>query len=98
MATFDIYQDGRGYLLDVQSDLLDGLNTVLIVPLMPPDIAPKAGAKLNPIFDIGGGQFVMVTQYMAATPVRALGRPVGNLKVRYYDQIKAAIDMVFLGF
>ncbi len=98
MATFDIYEDGRGYLLDVQSDLLDGLNTVLIVPLMPPDIAPMPGARLNPTFEIANAKFVMVTQYMAAAPIRSLGTPVGNLKFRYYDQIKAALDMIFLGF
>lgn len=40
----------------------------------------------------------MVTQYMAATPMKALGRPVGNLKFTSYDQIKTAIDMIFLGF
>ena len=98
MATYDIYQGERGYLLDVQSDLLDSLNTVLVVPLMPLDIAPKPARRLNPIFEIAGRQYCMVTQYMAATPTRALGRPMGNLKVAYYDQIKAAIDMVFLGF
>ncbi|MBN9360291.1 MULTISPECIES: CcdB family protein [unclassified Devosia] len=98
MATFDIYRNGRVYLVDVQSDLLDGLNTVLVVPLMPLDIAPIPIARLNPIIEIAGERYSMVTQYMAATPTRALGRPVGNLKFSSYDQIKPALDMIFLGF
>lgn len=98
MATFDIYRRDRGYLLDVQSDLLDGLNTALIVPLVPLDIAPIPIARLNPIIEVAGERYSMVTQYMAATPIRALGRPVGNLKFSSYDQIKAALDMIFLGF
>lgn len=98
MATFDIYRNDRGYLLDVQSDLLDGLNTVLVVPLMPLDIAPIPIGRLNPVLEVAGERYSMVTQYMAATPMNALGRPVGNLKFTSYDKIKAAIDMIFLGF
>lgn len=98
MAEFDIYDDGRNYLLNVQSDLLDGLNTILVVPLMPVDIAPKQGSRLNPVFQIGGQRYAMMTQYMAAAPIRSLGRPASNLKVAYYDDIKAALDMIFLGF
>lgn len=98
MATFDIYRSDRGYLLDVQSDLLDGLNTVLIVPLVPLDVAPIPIGRLNPVLEIAGDRYSMVTQYMAATPIKALGRPVGNLKFASYDQIKAALDMILLGF
>ncbi|WP_352695349.1 CcdB family protein [Mesorhizobium sp. M0152] len=32
-----------GYLLDVQSELLEGLGTRVVVPLMPPNIAPVPG-------------------------------------------------------
>lgn len=42
MARFDIYPNpvGAGYLLDIQTDLLSGLNTRVVVPLMPVDTAP----------------------------------------------------------
>jgi toxin CcdB len=98
MATFDLYRRDQGYLLDVQSDLLDGLNTILVVPLMPVEMAPKQIGRLNPIFEIGGHRYSMATQYMAAAPIKHLGRPVGNLKYAHYDEIKAALDMIFLGF
>ena len=46
MAQYDVVRnpEGSGYLLDVQSDLLDGLTTRLVVPLMPQTQAPKPAA------------------------------------------------------
>ena len=43
MARFDVYinLDGAGYLLDVQGDLLDTLNTHDVVPKLPVKQAPK---------------------------------------------------------
>lgn len=45
MARYDLHAnpDGPGYLLDVQADLLAGLNTRIVVPLMPQDAAPEPG-------------------------------------------------------
>lgn len=38
MARFDVYlTSSSGYLLDVQADLLAGLNTRVVVPLLPLD-------------------------------------------------------------
>ena len=66
MAKYDVYRADAGtYLLDCQTDLLSGLNTRLVVPLMPPKGAPVAGARLNPTFDIEGITCSMVTQYAA---------------------------------
>ena len=50
MARFDLYHnpDG-GYLLDVQTDLLNHLNTRMVVPLLPMQTAPKPAATLNPV-------------------------------------------------
>jgi len=52
MARFDVYDspDGAGYLLDVQADILDILNTRVVVPLMPISAAPSPAKHLNPIF------------------------------------------------
>lgn len=98
MATFDIHRAGDGYLLNVQTDLLDGLNTVLVVPLMPIERAPLPMGRLNPVFELAGKRYSMVTQYMASTPIRQLGPLSGNLKFSHYDKIKSALDMIFLGF
>jgi toxin CcdB len=52
MARFDIFKnEGEvGYLLDVQSDLLSGLNTRVVVPLLPKSSAPSPAQRLNPVF------------------------------------------------
>ncbi|WP_438887671.1 CcdB family protein, partial [Bacillus cereus group sp. BC232] len=54
MARFDIFDNegGGGYLLDVQSDLLGGLNTRVVVPLLPQSSAPPPAQRLNPVFSI----------------------------------------------
>ncbi len=99
MAKFDVYlnPDGAGYLLDVQAELLDALNTRVVVPLLPTDEAPKPGKRLNPVFDIEGTQVVMVTQFLASVPLPMLRNPIVNLSNQFAD-ITNALDMVFQGF
>ena len=54
MGRFDVYptpgRGGLGYVLDVQADLLKSLRTRVVVPLLPPDAAPKPARSLNPAF------------------------------------------------
>ncbi|MFB2764262.1 MULTISPECIES: CcdB family protein [Marinobacter] len=99
MARFDIFEnkDGAGYLLDVQSDLLSGLNTRVVVPLLPKSSAPTPAQRLNPVFNIEGQEVVMATQYMAAVPEGELRFGAGSLAGQQ-DEISAALDMLFLGF
>ncbi|MGY6631583.1 MAG: CcdB family protein [Wenzhouxiangella sp.] len=99
MARFDIFEiEGEaGYLLDVQSDLLSGLNTRVVVPLLPKSSAPSPAQRLNPVFNVEGQELVMATQYMAAVPEGELRSGVGSLAERQAE-ISAALDMVFLGF
>lgn len=99
MARFDVYarSNGPGYLLDCQADLLSDLNTRLVVPLLPENDAPRPAARLNPVFHIEGARYVMVTQFAAAVPVRALGSRVGSL-VAEDMKITNAIDMLLSGY
>ncbi|NGX16813.1 CcdB family protein [Wenzhouxiangella sp. XN24] len=99
MARFDIFknEDEAGYLLDVQSDLLSGLNTRVVVPLLPQSSAPSPAQRLNPVFRIEGQELVMATQYMAAVPAGELRSRVGSLAEKQ-DEISTALDMLFLGF
>ncbi|KFI32425.1 plasmid maintenance protein CcdB [Haematobacter missouriensis] len=98
MARYEVYPNpaGAGYLLDVQADLLDGLNTRVVVPLLPPDAAPLPARRLNPLFDIAETPHVMVTQFMAAVPLTMLGRPVSSLIGRD-TEITNALDMLLSG-
>ncbi len=99
MVKYEVFPnpDGAGYLLDVQADLLDVLNTRIVVPLMPRGKAPKPAKRLNPVFEIEGEQVVMLPQFMAAVPVAILKTPTANLAGQF-DQIANALDMVFVGF
>ena len=99
MARFDIFRNEgeAGYLLDVQSDLLSGLNTRVVVPLLPRSSAPSPAQRLNPVFSIEGQELVMATQYMAAVPESELRSGVGRLAEKK-DEISAALDMLFVGF
>jgi toxin CcdB len=99
MAKYDVYPfpDRTGYLLDVQAELLDYLNTRVVVPLLPISEAPKPAKRLNPLFDIGGSQVVMVTQFLAPAPVAILRNPTTNLS-NHFAEITNALDLVFQGF
>lgn len=95
MARFDVYRrlDGPGYLLDLQADILRGLNTRFVAPLLPPDEAPRPAARLNPVFPIESRPHVMVTQFAGAVQISELGSCVGNL-LSQDTAIVAALDML----
>lgn len=99
MARFDLCANptGAGYLLIVQSDLLDHLNTRMVVPLLPLAQAPQPARILNPVFAVGAESFVMATQFMAAVPTAILKEPVASLDQRR-DEIVAALDFLMQGF
>lgn len=98
MAQFDVHRDGRGRLLvNVQTDLLPELGTRLVVPLLPLDGVPAPLKRLHPVVRFDGEAFIFATHLMAAVPARVIGTPLASLD-NHYDTIKAAIDMVFLGF
>lgn len=99
MARFEVYASpsGSGYLLDVQADVLDSLNTRIVVPLLPVSQAPVPAKRLNPVFDIGLEPHVMVTQFMAAVPRALLRSPLTSLADQD-SHIMAALDMALVGF
>jgi toxin CcdB len=99
MARYDVFANpsGSGLLLDVQTDLLSGLNTRVVVPLLARDVAPAPAERLNPVLEVDGAEMVMVTQFMAAVPLAILKMPLGNLGDDF-DRITLAIDMLMQGF
>ena len=105
MARFDVYRNpGKAaantpYLLDVQSPLLQGLATRVVVPLRRLDQFGSAQppAKLMPKFSIDGIDCVMETPKLAAVPNRVLQTPVASLMEHQHDII-AALDFLFQGY
>src|SRR5688572_14480417 len=98
MARFDVYQrpDGGGYLLDCQADLLSDLMTRFVVPLLPPDAAPKPAARLNPLLAVRGEPHVMVTQFAAAVLRSELGEHVDSRRDDA-ERIVGALDLLITG-
>lgn len=99
MARHDVYPapDGRCYLLDVQTDLLSGLTTRIVVPLLPEEDAPLPARHLNPLVELDGTRHVMATQFLATVPSAILQDPVATVADRA-DEITRALDMIFHGF
>lgn len=82
MARFDVYALKRGgaLVVDCQADLLDGLKTRVVVPLIAESDAPKPARHLNPVLVIDGKRHVLMAQFLSAVEVRELGRKVGSLE------------------
>ena len=99
MARFQLFDnpDGEGYLLDVQSDLLDVVRTRVVVPLVSAERVPRAVPRLHPVFRVQGDELVMATHLIATVPIEILDRPQGDLAT-HRDTITAALDMLFSGF
>lgn len=99
MARFDVYRDRQGaeLMIDCQADVLSGLNTRFVVPLMAPEVAPVAARQLNPQFDVAGERLVMVTQFAAAIDNRLIGERVGSL-AEEHPTIMNALDMLISGY
>ncbi|MBV6272414.1 CcdB family protein [Alcaligenaceae bacterium CGII-47] len=99
MRRFNVYPNpsGSGYLVNVQADFMHPFNTRIVIPLLPLTEAPKPAKTLNPLFNIEGLEHSMVTQYLAAVPVKDLKVAIFNVQNRH-DDIVAAIDFLFHGF
>lgn len=97
MAHFDVYLVDGVHCLDVQTSLLPSTGTRLVVPLLPQDEVPTPLRRLHPVVAVSGRNLVMATHLMLAVPERSLGRPLASLFPRY-DEIVAALDMIFTGF
>lgn len=99
MSRYRVYEEktSDNLLLDVQADLLDGLNTRIVVPLLPMENAPLCAGQLNPVFEIREERFVMVTQFLSAVSVSEIGEEVVDL-IEKDIEIQKALDMLFSGF
>ena len=84
MARFDVYANPGAhaaitpYLLDVQSDLLDGLDSRRVIPLrrLGHFQKVKLSSRLTPVFIVEGEELLLEIPKMGAVPQRALKVPV----------------------
>ena len=105
MARFDVYAnpgshaDTTPYLLGVQSDLLDGLESRMVIPLRCLKHFPKVrlSTQLTPVFTIKGRDYLLETPKMGAVPKRVLKNAVTSLTGEQ-AKIIAALDFLFQGY
>lgn len=101
MPHLDVYpmprRTTRGYLLDVQADLLSQLSTRTVVPLVPQAGHPPPIKELNPVFAINGEPHIMLTQAIATVPIRELKGKIASLSA-HHREITRALDILLVGY
>ncbi|MFM7708562.1 MAG: CcdB family protein [Gammaproteobacteria bacterium] len=82
----------------MQSDLLDGLDSCVVIPLRRREHFPAVplADRLTPALSISGAEFILETPKMGAVPRRALGAPLVSLAAER-AQVTAAMEFVFRG-
>ena len=86
----------RGYVVDVQANLLSGLATRVVVPLMEEGTVRSVAAGLNPVFSIKGQRHVTLTQALAAVPCPELREVAGSLQEQS-ETVLRALDLLLTG-
>jgi toxin CcdB len=102
MARYDIYENpgrnriGIPFLVDVQSNVISGLSTRIVIPLRP--IAGMGSAVLPadlfPTFDINGSLYFLDTPQLGAITSKELKVKIGSALARQ-PEIQTALDRVF---
>lgn len=86
----------RPYLVVLQSDLVSGLRSTVVAPLVTK--SDFSGApRLNPIIAVEGQDYWLATHELFAVDRRALGKPVTSLASQH-DTIMGALDFLFIGY
>jgi toxin CcdB len=85
-------------LLDVQTDLLAGLATRVVVPLAPASAKGRSATlkTLTPIVRVDGKDYVALIPQLAGIVARELGEPVADLSAQR-PAILEALDLLFTG-
>lgn len=95
---FDVHRlaKGPGLVIDCQADLLDPIQTRFVVPLAPRAESARPARRLNPVFTLGGEDYVMLTQAAATVRRSDLGPVVGSL-AEHRLAILNAFDVLLTG-
>jgi toxin CcdB len=104
MAQFRVYENSNRttkqrfpYLLDIQSDLLNDLQTTVVIPLgLKTTIDKAAMTRLCPLLEIEEREFVALTSQLAGVERKVLGKEIGDFS-HYRTEIIAAVDFLISG-
>ena len=104
MPQFDVYRNKNPatrsaypLLVDVQADLLDDLQTRVVIPLThAEELLRRPLTTLTPIVTIEGEKYLVVTPEIAGIGKSHLGACVGAIP-QERDKIVAALDLLITG-
>lgn len=104
MPQFSLYKNNdkstsRAYpfFVDVQSDLLNSLDTRIVIPLTPLELLEgSAPAHLCPIIHLEEGDFVILTQQTTSVPTKMLQEEVNDLSA-FRNEIIGGLDFLITG-
>ncbi|MEW9920635.1 CcdB family protein [Marimonas sp. MJW-29] len=99
MSRFHLYAgtgDG-GYLLDLQTDFLSQYNSRIVAPVIPEKVYDGAATGLNPVIEVEGTAYVVLTHLLSAVPAQALRTVVGDFSSQA-DEFTRALDLLFQGY
>ncbi len=98
LGVYPVIGGGRnGYIVDIQADFPSRLATRIVAPLLPEDAVLKPIRDLDPVLELLGRRYVMVTRAIASIPGCKLKRSVASLNDRH-DQVTRALDTLLLEF
>ena len=102
MARFDVYRfssKAAPLVVDVQSEVLDGLASRVVIPLVPTEQSLReALPRLKPRITVNNKDYILMTTDLSALPRSRLGPWVGNIDTTHHDDITDALDFLFFGF
>jgi toxin CcdB len=104
MAQFTVYKNKNPrskttypLLLDAQADLLNDLQTRLVIPLTrAPALTKKPIIRLTPSIDVDGEQYLLMTPQLAGIARSELGAAVGNIADQR-SAVISALDLLITG-
>jgi toxin CcdB len=85
------------YFIDVQSNLLDSLNSRVVIPLTPIENTNKNyPTNLCPTIKIKNKEYALLTHQLTSVPQSILKKPIGSAESSR-NNIVSAIDFVVTG-
>lgn len=105
MARFEVYRNvgpnaaTTPYLLEVQCNLLDELESCVVIPMRRLDhfASARLPTLLTPVFEVEGQSCLLETPKLAAVPRRLLKDRVASL-ASAQNQITGALAFLFQGY
>jgi toxin CcdB len=103
MAQFDIYENGdqhschgEPYVVDVQSNLLEGLATRMVIPLISKDTIAQPVEVLNPVIRIANQNFYLSSPQLRSVHKDRLGNKIATI-VNQRDAVRASVAFLLSG-